>query len=94
MATRLYAYGYDALRNSLYKRRGTPTYTTSPPLLTFYNDPKVGTTRGRGLQVDRPQRLAGVIYGTDEHGERALEAVEEAIKRGGFPGGIPGRKGI
>jgi len=46
------------------------------------------------LQVDRPQRLAGVMYGTDEHGEPVLEAVQEALKRGGLPGGIPGRKGI
>jgi len=93
-ATRLYAYGTDALRNSLHERRSTPTYTTSPPLFTFDIDPKAGTTRGRGLQVDRPQRLAGVMYGTDERGEPALEAVEEAIRRGGFPGGIHGRKGI
>ena len=92
--TRLYAYGYDALRHSLHERRSTPTYTTSPPLFTFDIDPKAGMTRGRGLQVDRPQRLAGAMYGTDERGEPALEAVEEAIKRGGYPGGIPGRKGI
>jgi len=34
------------------------------------------------------------MYGTDERGEPALEAVEEAIERGGFPGWFPGRKGI
>jgi len=92
--TRLHVYGVTALRNSLEERRSTPTYTTNPPLLTFDIDPKSGATRNRGLQVDRPQRLAGVMYGTDERGEPALEAVEEAIQRGGFTGGIPGRKGI
>ena len=46
------------------------------------------------LQADRPQRLAGVMYGTDESGEPVLEAVEEAIKKCVIPGGIPGRKEI
>ena len=88
--TRLHAYGSLDLKTSLLERRSTPTYTTSPPLLTFDIDPKAGATRSRGLQMDRPQRLAGVMYGTDERGEPALEAVEEAIQRGM----IPGRKGI
>ena len=92
--TRLYPYGSADLHNSLRERRTTPTYTTNPPLFTFDIDPKAGTTRNRGLQVDRPQRLAGVMYGTDERGEPALEAVEEAIRRGGFSGGVLGRKGI
>ena len=92
--TRLHSYGSKGLIYSLNERRNTPTYTTSPPLFTFDIDPKSGTTRSRGLQVDRPQRLAGVMYGTDERGEPALEAVEEAIQRGGYSGGIPGRKGI
>ena len=92
--TRLHPYGSEALSGSLRERRSTPTYTTNPPLFTFDIDPKAGVTRHRGLQVDRPHRLAGVMYGTDERGEPALEAVEEAIQRGGFSGGIPGRKGI
>lgn len=92
--TRSLAYGHEELKNSLRERRTTPTYTTSPPLFTFDIDPKAGATRSRGLQVDRPQRLAGVMYGTDERGEPALEAVEEAIARGGHVGGIPRRKGI
>jgi hypothetical protein len=83
--TRLYAYGCDALKGSLTERRSTPTYTTSPPLLTFDIGPEASATKSRGLQADRPQRLAGVLYGTDERGEPALEAVEEAIQRGGFP---------
>jgi hypothetical protein len=87
-------YETKGLMHCLNERRNTPTYTTNPPLFTFDIDPKVGTTRTRGLQADRPQRLAGVLYGTDERGEPALEAVEEAIQRGGFSGGIPGRKGI
>jgi len=52
----------------------------------------------KGVGVCRLTDLSGllvcVMYGTDERGEPALEAVEEAIKTGGFPGGIPGRKGI
>jgi len=92
--TRLQGYAHEHLKRSLHERRSTPTYTTSPPLFTFDIDPKVGATRSRGLQMDRPQRLAGVMYGTDESGEPALEAVEEAIQRGGSHGGIPGRKGI
>jgi hypothetical protein len=89
METRLHAYGCEDLTRSLTERQGTPTYTTNPPLFTFDIDPRAGATRSRGLQVDRPQRLAGVMYGTDERGEPALEAVEEAIERGT----IPGRKG-
>jgi len=92
--TRRDAYGQEALKGSLTERRSTPTYTTNPPLLTFDIDPKAGATRNRGLQAERPQRLAGVLYGTDERGEPALDAIEEAIQRGGFNGGIPGRKGI
>jgi len=92
--TRLHAYGSASLNGSLRERKSTPTYTTNPPLFTFDIDPKAGMTRNRGLQVSRPQRLAGMMYGTDERGEPALEAVEEAIQRGGFTGGIPGRKGI
>lgn len=92
--TRSQPYASSGLISSLRERTTTPTYTTNPPLFTFDIDPKAGTTRNRGLQVARPQRLAGVMYGTDERGEPALEAVEEAIQRGGFTGGIPGRKGI
>ena len=92
--TRSQPYGSSGLSGSLRERKSTPTYTTNPPLFTFDIDPKAGTTRNRGLQGARPQRLAGVLYGTDERGEPALEAVEEAIQRGGYTGGIPGRKGI
>jgi hypothetical protein len=91
---RLHSYTHEGLKRILNERRATPTYTSSPPLFTFDIDPKAGATRSRGLQVDRPQRLAGVMYGTDEYGEAALEAVEEAIQRGGYAGGIPRRKGI
>jgi hypothetical protein len=92
--TRLNPYRQASLKGTLRDRRNTPTYTTNPPLFTFDIDPKASTTKSRGLQVDRPQRLAGVMYGTDERGEPALEAVEEAIQRGGYLGGIPGRKAI
>ena len=92
--TRTQAYGFKMLHDSLKDRTSTPTYTTNPPLFTFDINPQASAIKSRGLQIERPQRLAGVMYGTDERGEPALEAVEEAIQRGGFAGGIPKRKGI
>lgn len=86
------------LDRKLLRRAHLTAFVTTPPITNRFQAAVVGNVEESiaALPHDalRSARLAGTLFGTDEHGNPSLEAIEEAIERDTLSGGLPNRRQI